>query len=287
MRENDTTNYVCECNRAFNAETRHPMVSLIDMSAPCIGSHVATDCYAVVMKSRAGDACRYGWKYYDYTDATLLFIAPHKEIDLATSEGKMLIFHPDLIRCTPLGMRLREYSFFKYRQDESLHISCCEERVIRRCLGCVDDELRWGVDVYSKEIICNIIELLLNYCRRFYERQFVTRHNANVDAIAALDSVIDRAFTSGEVARRGLPTAGRLAPGLGMSADYLNDMLKSETGKAVGDYVQLRRISLAKQMLLAGRNTVGEISAMLGFCTERCFATVFKKITGCAPEEFF
>ena len=156
-----------------------------------------------------------------------------------------------------------------------------------RCLGCVDDELRWGVDVYSKDIICNIIELLLNYCRRFYERQFVTRHNANVDAIAALDSVIDRAFTSGEVARRGLPTAGRLAPGLGMSADYLNDMLKSETGKAVGDYVQLRRISLAKQMLLAGRNTVGEISALLGFCTERCFATVFKKITGCAPEEFF
>ena len=71
MRENDTTNYVCECNRAFNAETRHPMVSLIDMSAPCVGSHVATDCYAVVMKSRAGDACRYGWKYYDYTDATL------------------------------------------------------------------------------------------------------------------------------------------------------------------------------------------------------------------------
>ena len=111
----DTTNYVCKCNRTFGAETLHPLVSLIDMSAPCAGSHVKTDCYAVVLKRHACDCARYGRRYYDYSDATLLFTAPHKEIDLCTNDGTLLIFHPELIRCTPLGIRLKEYSFFRYR----------------------------------------------------------------------------------------------------------------------------------------------------------------------------
>ena len=280
------TNYVCECNRAFNAETLHPLVSLIDMSAPCSGSRVKTDCYAVVVKHRADDGAKYGRRADDFTDATLLFTTPHKDIDLSTADGKMLIFHQNLIKCTPLGIRLKEYSFFKYRQDESLHISCCEEKVVSRCLDCVRDELCRGVDEYSQAIICSIIDLLLGYCRRFYHRQFITRHNANADAIARLDGMIEAAFNDGSAAAKGMPTACRLAPGLGMSAEYLNDMLKSETGKTVSEYVQLRRIQAAKRMLMSGTMTTGEIAARLGFCTERLFTTVFKRITGCAPEEY-
>ena len=138
------TNYVCECNRAFNAETLHPLVSLIDMSSPCDGSRMKTDCYAVVFKHNAKDAEKYGRRPYDFTDGTLLFVTPRKAIDLETNDGQMLIFHPSLVSCTPLGARLKEYSFFKYRQDESLHISCCEEKVVRRCLGCIQDELCWA-----------------------------------------------------------------------------------------------------------------------------------------------
>lgn len=281
-----TVNCVCQCNRAFHAETLHPLVSLIDMSSPCERGRVKTDCYAVVFRHNAGDGAKYGLRPCDFTDGTLLFVTPSKEIDLATADGKMLVFHPSLTECTPLGLRLKEYSFFKYRQDESLHISCCEEKVIKRCLGCISDELCWGVDDYSKDIISNAIDLLLGYCRRFYRRQFITRHELNADALNALDGAIDGYFKSGRAAICGLPTASRLATRLRMSAEYMNDMLKSETGKTTAEYIQLRRMSLAKQLLLGTGMTVGGIAGLLGFSTEGCFATVFRRITGCTPEEY-
>ena len=281
-----TVNCVCQCNRAFHAETLHPLVSLIDMSSPCERGRVKTDCYAVVFRHNAGDGAKYGLRPCDFTDGTLLFVTPSKEIDLATADGKMLVFHPSLTECTPLGLRLKEYSFFKYRQDESLHISCCEEKVIKRCLGCISDELCWGVDDYSKNIISNAIDLLLGYCRRFYSRQFITRHELNADALNALDGAIDGYFKSGRAAICGLPTASRLAARLRMSAEYMNDMLKSETGKTTAEYIQLRRMSLAKQLLLGTGMTVGGIAGLLGFSTEGCFATVFRRVTGCTPEEY-
>ena len=281
-----TVNCVCQCNRAFHAETLHPLVSLIDMSSPCERGRVKTDCYAVVFRHNAGDGAKYGLRPCDFTDGTLLFVTPSKEIDLATADGKMLVFHPSLTECTPLGLRLKEYSFFKYRQDESLHISCCEEKVIKRCLGCISDELCWGVDDYSKDIISNAIDLLLGYCRRFYRRQFIPRHELNADALNALDGAIDGYFKSGRAAICGLPTASRLATRLRMSAEYMNDMLKSETGKTTAEYIQLRRMSLAKQLLLGTGMTVGGIAGLLGFSTEGCFATVFRRVTGCTPEEY-
>ena len=281
-----TVNCVCQCNRAFHAETLHPLVSLIDMSSPCERGRVKTDCYAVVFRHNAGDGAKYGLRPCDFTDGTLLFVTPSKEIDLATADGKMLVFHPSLTECTPLGLRLKEYSFFKYRQDESLHISCCEEKVIKRCLGCISDELCWGVDDYSKDIISNAIDLLLGYCRRFYRRQFITRHELNADALNALDGAIDGYFKSGRAAICGLPTASRLATRLRMSAEYMNDMLKSETGKTTAEYIQLRRMSLAKQLLLGTGMTGGGIAGLLGFSTEGCFATVFRRVTGCTPEEY-
>ena len=281
-----SVNCVCECNRAFHTETLHPLVSLIDMSSPCERDRIKTDCYAVVFRHNADDAAKYGRRPYDFADGTLLFITPDKEIDLSTTDGKMLIFHPSLIKFTPLGLRLKEYSFFKYRQDESLHVSTCEKKVIGRCLGSISDELCWGVDEYSKDIISNIIDLLLGYCRRFYNRQFITRHEANADAITALDGIMDHYLRSGQAATKGLPTKSYFARQLDMSAEYLNDMLKNETGKTVSEYVQLRRVGIAKQLLLATGMATSAIAETLGFSTEGCFATVFKKITGCSPDEY-
>ncbi len=279
-------NCVCECNRAFNAETLHPLVSLIDTSAPCRRESIDTDCYAVVFMQGVADGGKYGRKYYDFTDTTVLFMPPENSIDLHTADGRMLIFHPSLVKCTPLGMMLKDCTFFNYREDEALHLSACEWRVLKRCLGCVSDELCWGVDAHSKDIICDIIALLFNYCRRFYARQFITRHDANMDAIARLDDAVTRAFTSGEAAAKGLPTAAGLASKLGMSPCYLDDMLRSETGNNVSRYVRLCRIRLAKRMLVSGGMTVSEVSDLLGFSSPLCFATVFKKVTGVNPEEY-
>lgn len=281
-----STNCVCECNRAFRAETLHPLVSLIDTSAPCDGGHFDADCYAVSFRHRACDSEKYGRKYYDFSDMTVLFTAPHKGFDLATDNGKMLVFQPALAECTPLGAHLNDYTFFKYRPNEALHLSHCEEKVAMRCLDAIGDELCWGVDEYSKGIISNIIDLLLSYCRRFYNRQFITRHNANTDSIAAFDGIADQYLRSGQAATRGLPTRSFFAKQLDMSAEYLDDMLKNETGKTVSEYIQLRRMSIAKQLLMGTGMTTSAIAETLGFSTEGCFATVFKKTTGCTPDEY-
>ena len=108
----DTTNYVCECNRAFDKETRHPQVSLIDMSGKSSCRNMATDCYAVKVVSDGCTAGKCGQHYYDFSEATITFATPASEIDLRQCGGRMLIFHPDIIRCTPLGMRIKDFSFF-------------------------------------------------------------------------------------------------------------------------------------------------------------------------------
>lgn len=282
----DTTNYVCECNRAFDKETRHPQVSLIDMSGKSSCRNMATDCYAVKVVSDGCTAGKCGQHYYDFSEATMTFATPASEIDLRQCGGRILIFHPDIIRCTPLGMRIKDFSFFKYHTDEALHLSCCELKVIGRCLDGIDCELKWGVDEYSKAIISNCIELLLNYCQRFYTRQFITRHEANTAAIKTVDGIIDSFLRSGKAATQSMLTACRIAPELKMSAEYLNDMMKHETGKSVSEYIQLRRILMAKELLLSTDMAAGDIASTLGFCAESCFNTVFKKITGCTPYEY-
>lgn len=282
----DTTNYICECNRVFNCETRHPLVSIIDMSGNGSSQNIATDCYAVKLVDGCCKAGDDGHHYYDFSEATMTFATPAKEICLDHCNGKMLIFHPHIIKCTPLGIRIKDFSFFKYRSDEALYLSCCELKVINRCFDGIDCELKWGVDEYSKPIISNCIELLLNYSQRFYKRQFITRHEANAAAMKTVDGIIDSFLRSGKAAEQGMLTAGKIAPGLNMSAEYLNDMVKHETGKSVSEYIQLKRILTAKELLLATDMPIGSISHMLGFCAEGCFSTVFKKITGCTPDEY-
>lgn len=282
----DHINHVCECNRMFNSETLNPLVSLIDMSSPLKDGCMTADCYAVWLKDGCTGCAGHGRSRCDYSDGMMLFAAPPAEISPDEDGGKMLLFHPVLTRCTPLGLRLKEYTFFRYTGNEALHLSCREKAEAERLLGCIGDELQHGVDEYSSTIICNLIELLLNYCRRFYTRQFITRHRASARAVAAAAEIIDGWMMSGRAAEHGLPTSGRLASRLGMSAAYLDDMLKNETGKTVSQYVQLRRMLAAKQMLLGTDMTADKIADMLGFCTGRCFSTVFSKATGLTPEEY-
>lgn len=286
LKNQDTTNYVCECNHAFNAETLHPLVTLIDMSVPCERKEIETDCYAIVFKRLSLCEGKFGRTHYDYSDGTLLFITPQKKMRLCTDKGKMLIFHPSLITCTPLGMRLREYTFFKYAPDEALHISSCEGKVIERCLANISAELCWGIDRYTKPIISNSIELLLNYCQRFYTRQFILRHDINVKLIAQADQLIDSHFTQGKAMHEGMPTLSDIADTLKLSPCYLEDMLHHESGSNMSQYIQLRRLSLAKQWLLGTDKTVEDIAETLGYSSRFCFTSIFKKVTGKTPEEY-
>jgi len=339
----DAKNYVCECSRTFNSETLHPQVCLIDTSRPCADRELCTDCYAVSLQCDCSCKPMYGRLPCDFTDAVMLFSRPGDELALHTAHGRMLIFHPDMARCTPLAPLLRDCTFFNYNQDEALHLSCAELRMVNLCLDSVSRELQRGVDDYSQSILCSAIGLLLNQCRRLYHRQFITRHEDSAAIIAALTARLDDYFMgktnkqpcpqpppnlkssptptlkgspsptlprgegvkfaswvmSSPVHHReeetSIPTRVALSPlptGEGWggaalhSAAYLNDMLQKETGHTTADYVQCRRIHAAKLMLMDADRSIASIAKALGFCSANCFATMFKKLTGCTPQEY-
>ena len=150
----------------------------------------------------------------------------------------------------------------------------------------IDEELHWGIDRFSRQMLCNKIELTLNYCRRFYERQFILRHDMSLDTIAKTKAAIDAYLRAGRAAAEGLPTEAMVADWAGHSAAYTSDMLRHETGFATADYVEARRWAVAKQMLLGTRLATAEISARLGFRCEATFRRTFTQLARCTPAEY-
>jgi AraC family transcriptional activator of pobA len=265
----ETQETVCTCNRLFDVKTLHPLVSVIDLSCKCKKEKLRLDSYSVIMRQYPPDEYHFGRRTYDFSDATLLFRSPDKVIPIShdvyhEQRGTMLVFHPDLLGCTPLGRRISSYTFFKYRPEEALHLSCCEMRVIGRCLDDVQQELKWGVDRYSAALITGKIEQLLLSCQRFYTRQFTTRRDADAQPLQMLCTAIDDYLTAGRVATVGLPCACHFAQKFNCSSAYLNDMLRQATGKSFSDYLQSRRLAIARQMVEAHTRSDAYIAHLLG-----------------------
>lgn len=281
-----------QCNSLLGEKTLHPLVSVIDLSK--VGGErqhrLKLGFYAVLLVDHPAECFIYGRKDYDFSDGTLLFFLPGETIGekqpLFGDKGWLITFHPELIKSTSLGLNIENYTFFNYRKEESLHISLREKRGILRCLEDIDAELHWSIDSYSRTLISKHIELLLDYCTRFYTRQFITRCEANKKIIGKLRRMIDDYFMAGKVNFAGLPTAKQCAAQLQLSPAYLEDLLKQETGKTMCEYVQSKRIEIAQNWLLETDKTIGTIAKELGFSSTQYFALLFKKVTGIAPDEY-
>lgn len=281
-----------QCNCLFGEKTLHPLVSVIDLSK-ADGERqrqLKLGFYAVLLVEYPCECFIYGRKEYDFSDGTLLFFSPGETIEekqpLFGNKGWLVTFHPELIKSTSLGLNIENYTFFNYRKEESLHISLREKRCILRCLEDIDTELHWSIDCYSRTLISKHIELLLDYCTRFYTRQFITRCEANKKIIGKVRRMIDDYFMAGRVNFTGLPTAKQCAAQLQLSPAYLQDLLKQETGMTMCEYVQSQRIETAKKWLLEREKTTALIAKELGFSSTQYFIRLFKKITGAAPEEY-
>lgn len=282
---------VCSCNRLFNEKTLHPLVSIIDFSNKKKDEDIKLGCYAVMLLTHPSDNNIFGKEKYDFSEATLVFHAPDKTIDIRCSswqpkEGLLLVFHPDLICGTPLGQKIKDYTFFKYKGKESLHLSARELNFIKREFEDIQTELDWGIDKFSQMLICNNIELLLNHCCRFYNRQFITRHDACEEVIKKLTQSIDNYLKSEKADDSNMPCPCYFSRQFGMSSAYMNDLLRHETGKNFNDYISLRRIDIAKQLLIGTNRTEQEIAKDLGFCTAGRFRQLFMKLTGLTPEDY-
>ena len=187
------------------------------------------------------------WKTVGYTD-----------IEGIPTKSVGLLFHPDFIRGTSLGRKIRKYTFFSYEANEALHLSEEERTIVLDCLKKIEMELRHAIDKHSKGLIATNIELLLDYCMRFYERQFVTREDLNLDALARFERLLDDYLSEGVAAREGLPSVRYFADKICLSPNYFGDLVKKETGKSAQEYIQLKMIDAAKESLLDPDKTIGQ-----------------------------
>ena len=286
---------ICQYNEMVGQETLHPLVSVLDLSKSSrMMKHVRMSYgfYAVFLKEvKCGDL-RYGRNYYDYQEGTLVFLAPGQVIGIDDNgeyfqpKGRALLFHPDLIRGTSLGRNMKDYSFFSYEVNEALHLSEQERGVIIDCLNNINEELNLGIDKHSKMLIVSNIELLLNYSIRFYDRQFITRENVNKDILSKFENVVNGYFQTDKPETIGLPSVRYCADQLHLSANYLGDLIKKETGKSAQEHIQLRLIDIAKEKILGTSKTVSEIAYELGFKYPQHFTRVFKKNVGYTPNEY-
>lgn len=285
---------ICAYNNWAGVETRHPLAGFIDFStvAPLLHKRKVYGFYAIFLKDVDCGKMRYGRQYYDYEDGTLLFVAPGQVFG-ADDDGKtfqptgyLLMFHPDLIRNTPLGRIMRDYTFFSYDTNEALHLSKEERRIVMDCFNKIDLELRRPVDKYSKAIIVDSLKTLLDYCTRFYDRQFITRENVNSDLMIRFEKLLDGYFASEEAMLKGLPSVQYCADKLNMSANYLSDLLRKETGMTALRFIHDKVIDIAKTELVATEKSISEISYQLGFQYSQHFTRLFKREVGCTPGEY-
>lgn len=274
---------------------KHPLVSIIDYSkinvidAPESGSFVCSF-YSVNFKKNCHFI--YGRQPFDHQEGTLLCTAPEQIItfdrkrDAATAEGWGLYFHPELIRNTTLGKKIHEYSFFSYSENEALHLSEQEKQTLLSILKQMKDEYNTNIDHYSHDLILSNIELLLNYCKRFYGRQFITRTSQNKDAIVRFEEFIREYFNSSKLKNNGLPTVKYCAEAMNLSPNYFSDLLRSETGKNTQEHIHYHLLEAAKTLLVSSDKSINEIAYQLGFEYPQSFSKLFKKKIGLSPTEF-
>ena len=278
----------------YHKENLHPLVSIMDFDGrvpEIYASKMNFGFYAVYLKEVMCGDIKYGKNTYDYQDKTLVFVAPGQIINVDINkdykpQGYVLLFHPDLIRGTSLGRHIADYTFFTYQSNEALHLSERERKIVLDCFDKISYELERGVDKHSKMLIVDNIELFLNYCIRFFDRQFISRNEVNTDLLAQFEKLLHDYYQSDKPHTIGLPSVTWCAEQLNLSTNYFGDLIKKETGKTALEYIQSKITDLAKQRILDNQKNINEIAYELGFKYPAHFTRAFKKNTGYTPNEY-
>jgi AraC family transcriptional activator of pobA len=282
----------------FNSErgqrTMHPLASVLNqsLSKPIQEARYISEVYIIFLKDEHCAELKYGRKHYDYGEGTLLFIAPGQVFGFEEN-GKMLqptgwalVFHPDLIRGTHLGRHINDYSFFSYDVSEALHLSDPERQIVLECFTKIRYELEHAIDKHSRTLIVSNIELFLNYCVRFYDRQFITRDHVHKDVLAGFEGLLNAYFHSDKPQTMGLPTVSYCAGELHLSPKYFGDLVKKETGKSAQELIQDKVIAIAKERVLNVNKSISEVAYEIGFKYPAHFTRLFKQHVGQSPNEY-
>ncbi len=275
---------------------KHPLISVINGAHTPIpenqlpGRHVLAY-YKISYKPKLAGRLKYGQGYYDFDEGGLLFAAPGQIIGGNDDDGAVcsqytLLIHPDFFLGYPLAKKIRQYGFFSYSTNETLHLSEEEKNTILAIFSFIETELHSRIDDFSQDVMISQIELLLSYANRFYKRQFLTRKAASSDVLAKLEDLLDTSFKDGLSLNKGIPTVAYLAEKLNLSPNYLSDMLRTLTGQSAQQHIHDRLIDSAKEMLSTTGLSVSEVAYALGFEHPQSFSKLFKTKTKLSPLEF-
>ncbi|MEL1242107.1 helix-turn-helix domain-containing protein [Flavobacterium flavipallidum] len=271
----------------------HPLVSVVNLDDIAFENSdeiktIVYNFYTVSLKKNFDGKIKYGQQYYDFDNGIMTFLTPKQmfSVERGSSskvEGWMLVFHPDFIQNYELGKRIKEYGFFSYATNEALHLSDKEETVISGLVQNLQQEIEAMIDNYTQDLVVSHIDLLLSYCNRFYNRQFITRKKASDDLFLKFEKLLLTYFQN-EIS--GLPTVQYFSERLFVSPHYLNDMLKNLTGQTTQQHIQNQLIEKAKELLSITKLSVSEIAYQLGFEYPQSFSKLFKNKTNLTPLEF-
>lgn len=273
---------------------QHPFITVIDSetSRPNHRNEQVAyrlGLYTVFCKKSSG-TLRYGKSYYDFSDGALMFAAPGQVMtsdpQLFSEKNWALFFHPDLINVGALGRKIRQYSFFHYEVNEALQLSEEEKNTIIACIDNIRKEYTRNIDKHTNTLINTNIELLLNYCSRFYDRQFYVHEKIHTDTVQKFETMLDSYFADSDLISSGLPTVSYCAAQLHLSPNYLSDLLQRFTGKSTQEHIHLKIVDLAKSLLWSTNQPVSEIAYALGFEYPSQFTRLFKNKTGHSPTDY-
>lgn len=282
---------VDELNRLVQAHTYHTLVCVLDNPTfllPEGYSYIKTGLYIVLMLKTGDDCTSQGHKNCDFRELSMTFHAPGEKIEIEKEPSlvKVIAFHPDLFFESKSEVRELGYSFFNYKDTEALYISIHEKHILWNLLDSICDELHYGIDIYSRKLLSKHVSLLLDYCRRFYQRQFYLRSNYNKELLCRFDKWLDEYISSSLSEKNKLPSYNAMAKMLGLSLSYFTDMMRIESGKTLGRYVQGHLIDMAKRRILNKNEYLEDIVAELGFPNIQSFNRLLKKMTGYTPTEY-
>lgn len=289
-------NTVQEFNDYYGFETLHPLVNVVhfDKDEPIAESMVHYGIYALYLKENKGCKLSYGRTQYDFDEMTITSFEPGQVLHVEQAlygdsvvfpRWTAIVFHPDFLKRTNLGRSMNRYEFFSYSSTEALHLSQQEIEVFRGVLGMIEQELHHAIDKHSRELMVSNLELLLNYCLRFYDRQFITREEINHSVVKQFETLLKEYMTQ-KAATEGVPTVAYFAEKCCFSAGYFGELVKTETGRTAQDFIADHMIQFAKNELNNPSLSISQVAARLGFEYPQHFVRFFKRRTGITPKEY-
>ena len=285
---------ISQFNTLIGQKTRHPLLSVIDLTEATRLDQlsISGDFYTLFFKQVPCGDSRYGRRCHDFQSCTLVFKAPGQTIDVNRHDLPEqthilgIAFHPKVFNEAPLVCKKSEYTFFSYQENESLHLSEREKQIVLGCMSNFQKELLRDIDRFSLRLLAVHLELLLDYCLRFYERQFITRCHINNDILTYFDQLLEQHLQSEHEVKTELRSIEYVHDHLPQSLAYLNDLVRVETGKTLREYVRLKKIDIAKSLVTSSNKTISEIALALGFSNTQTFLCLFKRLVGCSPNEY-